>query len=91
MTMSVNKDENFIIGQYVERNDVKGLAEYFRAYITDEMMDKRKLPSERIEELAREMLDEEKEKGMILFPKGIHEEKLIEAILEYLDEQYEQR
>jgi hypothetical protein len=29
-----------IISEYVDRNDVKGLAEYFRAYITDELLEK---------------------------------------------------
>ncbi len=34
------KTINQIIGEYVEKNDVKGLADYFRAYIADEMLQK---------------------------------------------------
>lgn len=35
----MNKPTTKIIGEYVERNDINGLAEYFRAYITDEMLE----------------------------------------------------
>lgn len=38
MEKSINK----IIGEYVERKDVNGLAEYFRAYIGDEIEEKEK-------------------------------------------------
>jgi len=34
------KSLKFIIAQYVERDDVLGLAEFFRAYIEDEMYEK---------------------------------------------------
>jgi len=37
------KPLNFIINEYVERNDVRGLAEYFRAYITDELLEEKTL------------------------------------------------
>ncbi len=47
------------------------------------------IPSKRIEELAIKRLDKEKEKGMYLFPEGIHEEAVLQAIIDYLDEQYE--
>lgn len=31
------KSIKYIINEYVERNDIKGLAEYFKAYIEDEL------------------------------------------------------
>lgn len=35
-----NKPLKAVIAEYVERNDVRGLAEFFRAYVEDEMMEK---------------------------------------------------
>ncbi len=37
------KTINKIIGEYVERKDLNGLADYFRAYITDELIEKDKI------------------------------------------------
>ncbi len=41
------KTINKIIGEYVERKDLNGLADYFRAYIADELIgkDKTKQPT----------------------------------------------
>jgi len=35
----IPKSYNKIISEYVEKNDIKGLAEYFRAYIEDEVLE----------------------------------------------------
>jgi hypothetical protein len=43
------------IGQYVERNDVKGLAEFFRAYLEDEPMKTNKHIAKR--RILRQMLE----------------------------------
>ncbi len=45
-------------------------------------------PSDRIVEIIREKLDVEKKKGMVLFPTELHHQTALDAILEYLDEQY---
>jgi len=36
----MKKSIKFIIGQYVERKDLLGLADYFRAYLEDEALSK---------------------------------------------------
>lgn len=68
------KPLNFVIGQYVERKDVGGLAEFFRAYISDakETLEKYvdlaiKQTEERIVELAREYLNDW---GDEIYPAG---------------------
>ena len=45
----------------------------------------RRLPSDIILDFARVRLNREREKGMYLFPEGIHREVLLEAIIDYLD------
>ena len=42
--MKKKKTTNKIIGEYVEKKDINGLAEYFRAYITDDMLDNSPTP-----------------------------------------------
>ena len=48
-------------------------------------------PSDRIEYYARKRLDKERKKGMYLFPVEVHHEALLEAIIDYLDENYERK
>lgn len=52
---------NFIIGQYVERKDINGLAEYFRAYVDDSIISLSKIRNEAIEEAIEAIPKEEEE------------------------------
>lgn len=46
-----------IIGEYVEKNDINGLAEYFMAYVADEMVEEKMDTREKVWKLETEALN----------------------------------
>jgi len=67
------KNTKTIIGEYLERNDVNGLAAFFRAYLEDEMEEREKLRMkiEGIPDTLPQLQSDEYDKGLADMKKKI--------------------
>jgi hypothetical protein len=81
--MQEQKSVNYIIGQYVERKDIVGLADYFRAYRIDEeenvsslLLQERQKIVQKIEKLKNKY----KGDGLVGRREFIYEEALSDVI-----------